>query len=87
MDSSFPFPTIHLNGTGKKVLLSQHSTALHYLVMAINAFEETTCHPRDYYVHEDPNAWDKAAAKRAEIGKGLAEAMRYLETICYHLKQ
>lgn len=84
---SFPLPTIHLNGTDKEVLLSQHSTALNYLGMALNAFKATTCHPRDYYVHSDPNAWDKATAKRAEIGKGLAEAMRYLETICDHLEQ
>jgi len=87
MDSSFPLPTIHLNGTDKNVLLTQHSTALNYLGMALNAFKSTTCHPRDYYVHADPQAWDKATAKRAEIGKGLVEAMRYLETICHHLDQ
>ena len=81
MDSSFPLPIPQ----HQIALLSQYSTALNYLGMAINAFDATTCDPRDYYMHEDPNAWDKAVIKRAEIGKGLVEAMRYLETICDHI--
>ena len=55
-------PTIHLNGSGKKTLLSQVEQALEALQTAVTAMTQAAPNARDYYV-QDSGAFETARAE------------------------
>lgn len=46
-------PVVHLNGTGKNTLTEEYQLAFDKLKEAIEAFNKTTFHQRDFYVSDD----------------------------------
>jgi hypothetical protein len=73
-------PTIHLNGTGKKALLSEYVAAMNALHLAIDALHNVTVHGRDYYV-QDENAIFVAMEQRREQFAKLESVRSELEAI------
>ncbi len=61
-------PTIHLNGTSKRMLMEGYEKAYDTIRDAEKALSEIEFNPRDYYV-QDPEAWTEA---RAEMDKRFA---------------
>ena len=52
-------PTVHLNGTGKKMLIEGYLNAHTAIRNAKKALDEIEFNPRDYYV-QGPDAWTEA---------------------------
>ncbi len=77
-------PTVHLNGTGKEMLIRGYEAAYHALVEAQKALGNIEFNPRDYYV-QGPDAWTEAAkemeARLTVIGKVKDESEQVLEAI------
>lgn len=76
---SFPFPTIHLNGSGRALLTQGYSNALRTAQAARSALAEVECHPRDYYVDPDPKAYETARFVRDQHLAHLDALIRYCE--------
>jgi hypothetical protein len=66
------YPTIHLNGTSRKELLSQFCEAHSAIGRAIDAMHKATPHGRDYYPQGD-GAIDRARTDHASRIAKLAE--------------
>ena len=92
---TYPLPTVHLNGTGKKMLLEGNTRILG----AINDVEEAiqTCefHGRDYYVQDtnpamdafnDDNAFSRAYNEREKHLKNLRAFKQYNLEQIMHLR-
>lgn len=77
-EASFPLPRIHLNGTGRAMLIEGYMKAHDTVEAAETALAEIEFHARDYYVISD-DAFVKARAKRAEMFAKLQEVQAYLE--------
>lgn len=76
-ESELVLPLIHLNGSGKDMLLREYEAAAESLRDFMDVFLRTTLHPRDYYPLGD-DAWEKALASRMEINAKLMEVENYL---------
>jgi hypothetical protein len=63
VDNRLAFPTVHLNGTSRSVLLEQIKNATQALDAALNAMQRAAPHGRDYYPQdrEGYRAFDTAA--------------------------
>jgi hypothetical protein len=57
-------PTLHLNGTGFKMLYEGYEAAYRAIGDAKIALSNIEFHSRDYYVNQDEQAWNKAVAER-----------------------
>ena len=77
-------PTVHLNGTGSKMLTEGYFEAWNRLNDAIAAFNAIEFNCRDYYV-QPGDAWARATADRTEAAKHLHAAHAYLEAHLLHL--
>ena len=89
-----PLPTVHLNGTGKKMLLEGNTRilgAINDLKEAINGCE---FHGRDYYVQDanpamdafnDDNAFSRAYNERQKHLQAIADMERYFLNHVEHL--
>jgi hypothetical protein len=77
-------PTIHLNGTSRKMLADGYFEAWNRLNEAITAFNAIEFNCRDYYV-QSGDAWTRATADRTEAAKHLHAASKYLEAHLLHL--
>ena len=78
---NYPLPTVHLNGTGKKMLLEGNTRilgAINDLKEAINGCE---FHGRDYYVQDDDpysyESYNKALKERQKHLQAIADMERY----------
>ncbi len=70
-------PTIHLNGTGKKMLIEGYFNAHTAIRNAKKALEEIEFNPRDYYV-QGSDAWEEA---RKEMNMRLEMLSKVAEEI------
>lgn len=77
-------PSIHLNGTGRKMLAEGYFEAWNRLNDAIAAFNAIEFNCRDYYVQSD-SAWPKARTERDCAAAHLHQAHAYLEAHLIHL--
>ena len=77
-------PSIHLNGTGRRMLTEDYTTAYHALQTAIRAFQSIEFNARDYYP-QGPDAYTKARQERLEQAAKLNEFRAYLDGIRQHL--
>jgi hypothetical protein len=72
------FPSIHLNGTGRKMLVEGYLNAYVALQTALRAFNEIEFNARDYYV-QPVGAWAKARTERDCAAAHLLQVRDYLE--------
>jgi hypothetical protein len=71
-------PTIHLNGTGADSLQREYRAVRKAVAAAADALAAATCNARDFYP-QDPEAWHKAQAERAEAFRLLQQVSDYAE--------
>ena len=83
--TDYPQPQIHLNGTGRETLLAETEAARDSLMVAVKLFEDMTCHGRDFYILDDSLAYEKAAAKRHEMGLHFVALAKYIDARFTHL--
>lgn len=82
---SVPLPTVHLNGTSKRMLLEGYQNAWQSLQTTIETLAKAECHPRDYYVHPDPDAYIKARDQRDKQFEDLRRIQQEIEVIVHHI--
>lgn len=83
-ENELVLPLIHLNGSGKDMLLREYAAAAESLRSFMDVLRRATLHPRDYYpIGED--AWSAALASRMEINAKLLEVEEYLQKHVQHL--
>ena len=73
-------PTIHLNGTGKKMLLEGYENAYHAILEAENALGKVEFNARDYYPQGD-GAWSEAIKEMDERFTSLAKIKKEIGNI------
>jgi hypothetical protein len=71
-------PTIHLNGTGAHNLQEEYRAVREAVSAAGDALQRATCNARDFYPQE-PEAWQRARAERAEAFRLLQLVSDYAE--------
>jgi hypothetical protein len=76
-------PTIHLNGTGAETLQREYSAVREKLNTTIDELVKATCNQRDFYP-QDPEAWERAKAERAEAFRLLENVKAYVQSWEYH---
>lgn len=77
-------PLIHLNGSGRNMLLRHYDRALSKLRAFKEAWIGIEFHKRDYYPLGDA-AWERAVAERREMHVRIADLERYLEDHLNHI--
>lgn len=82
--TTYPLPTVHLNGTGRKELSDGYMAAYQAARRAFDALADATCNARDYYTQGD-DAYSKARAARDQQLFNLRELIRYTEEHVAHL--
>jgi hypothetical protein len=85
MNTELTLPIIHLNGTGADTLEEGYGHAASTLNDLEDAFQRIEFNRRDYYVHPDPQAWDKALAERRAISQKLTEIREYINAHREHI--
>lgn len=84
MPTDLTLPTVHLNGTGRKMLAEGYQRAYVAVQDAIRAFNEIEFNARDYYVQSD-SAWPKARTERDCVAAHLRQVRDYLEAHLIYL--
>ena len=79
------FPTVHLNGTSRAVLLDANQKAARAIADAIEALHDAAPNARDYYV-QGVDAYSQAAFAHARRLSGLYEVFREVKQIIEHLE-
>ena len=91
---NYPLPTVHLNGTGKKMLLEGNTRILQAINDLKVAISDCEFHGRDYYVHDndpamdafnDDNAFSRAYNERQKHLKALVDMETYFMNHVEHL--
>ncbi len=74
-------PTVHLNGTSRESLMQSYHDAYATIEAALTMLGETAPHPRDYYVHPTPNAFDAAREQyttRVRLLRSVQDELMFL---------
>ena len=83
---NYPLPTVHLNDTGKKMLLEGNTRILGAINDLKEAIQSCEFHGRDYYVQDanpamdafnDDNAFSRAYNERQKHLQAIADMERY----------
>jgi len=74
-------PIIHINGSAPANLKDSYDNAVYFLRDFTAAWESIEFNSRDYYTHEDPNAFKEAQLERAEMAENIRLVGEYLNTI------
>ena len=91
---TYPLPTVHLNGTGKKMLLEGNTRILGAINDLKEAINDCVFHGRDYYVQDansamdafnDDNAFSRAYNERQKHLQAIADMERYFMNHVEHL--
>lgn len=82
--SDLTLPSIHLNGTGRRMLTEDYTAAYHALQAAIRAFQSIEFNARDYYI-QDADAFYRARSQRDIQLQHLSGVQHYLETHLAHI--
>jgi hypothetical protein len=82
--SDFTLPSIHLNGTGRKMLTEDYTAAYHALQTAFRAFQSIEFNARDYYT-QGADAFHRARTQRDVQLHHLAAVQHYLESHLMHI--
>jgi hypothetical protein len=79
-------PTLHLNGTGFKMLYDSYEAAYRAIGDAKIALKNIEFHSRDYYVQADDKAWTKARDERTEQFRQLDKVEKEMLDILIDLQ-
>ena len=83
---TYPLPTVHLNGTGKKMLLEGNTKVLGAINEVKEAIQSCEFHSRDYYVQDIDDTVIGGA-----FGLALEERQKHIENLLafkqYNLEQ
>ena len=91
---NYPLPTVHLNGTGKKMLLEGNTRILGAINDLKEAIQSCEFHSRDYYVQDndpamdafnDDNAFSRAYNERQKHLQAIADMERYFINHVEHI--
>ena len=91
---NYPLPTVHLNGTGKKMLLEGNTRILGAINDLKEAIQSCEFHGRDYYVQDanpamdafnDDNAFSRAYNERQKHLQAIADMERYFLNHVEHI--
>ena len=87
---TYPLPTVHLNGTGKKMLLEGNVNILGKINEVKEAIQSCEFHSRDYYVQDIDDtviggAFGLALEERQKHLQALADMERYFMNHVEHL--
>lgn len=77
-------PSIHLNGTSRKMLREDYTKAYHALIEFRDAFQAIEFNARDYYV-QGPDAFNQARTERDAQFQRIGDLMSYLEAHLIHI--
>lgn len=77
-------PTVHLNGTSRKMLADGYHEAHRKALDLLEAFGSIEHNARDYYV-QSPNAYSKSRAERDTQLDNIRGLITYLEAHLIHL--
>lgn len=77
-------PTIHPNGTSRKMLCEGYDKAAERLHDFLDAWGDTEFNARDYYVN-GPDSWSAAVDERLEINKKISDIHNYIQKIREHI--
>ena len=77
-------PTVHNNGTSRKMLADSYEKAFRATLKAMDAFHEVEFNGRDYYTQE-AGAMDAANEQRRVQAQALDGVKKYLEAHLEHL--
>ena len=77
-------PTVHLNGTSRKMLQEGYDAVDDALHELFEAWGKVEFNARDYYV-KGPEAWEKARETRIEMSKRIREIQEYVNAHREHL--
>lgn len=80
-----PFPTVHLNGTSRQMLLEGYQNAWESLQAAIEALAKVEFHPRDYYIHPEQDAFLEARKQRDQQFNDLRKIQQEIYAVIEHL--
>ena len=91
---NYPLPTVHLNGTGKEMLLGGNLEILEAINNLKEAILSCEFHGRDYYVQDanpamdafnDDNAFSRAYNERRKHLQAIADMERYFINHVEHI--
>lgn len=82
--SDLTLPSIHLNGSGRRMLTEDYTAAYHALQAAIRAFQSVEFNARDYYP-QGADAFTRARHQRDAQLQHLSGVQHYLEAHLAHL--
>ena len=91
---NYPLPTVHLNGTGKKMLLEGNTRIIGAINDLKEAIQSCEFHGRDYYVQDanpamdafnDDNAFSRAYNERQKHLQAIADMERYFMNHVEHI--
>lgn len=77
-------PIFHLNGSGPRNILEDHRTALEAVETAIEQVCKAAPNMRDYYISNDPGAFDKARTEHFARVALLTKVKDELTVIAQH---
>ena len=91
-EQEYPLPTVHMNGTGKKMLLEGNERIIRAIHNLKEAIQNCEFHGRDYYVHplEDTGlggAYGLAADERQKHLQAIADFEAYILKHYDHISQ
>ena len=84
MSTDLTFPTVHLNGTSRKMLAEGYQSAYSKLIEFRNAFRSIEFNARDYYVQSN-TAFAEARTDRDIMEHKIGSLIQYLEAHLIHL--
>jgi hypothetical protein len=81
------YPTLHLNGSPARMLLRQYQEAYEAVQLAVQAMRSCAPHGRDYYMQDDPGAFEKARSHHDNLINKLVEVMDDLLDSAQHVQR
>ena len=87
---NYPLPTVHLNGTSKRMLLEGNVKILSAIADLREAINACEFHGRDYYVHDLDDtviggAYGLATDERVKHINNISEFAEYIEQHIEHI--
>ena len=79
-------PTVHMNGTGRRMLKEGYEKAWWAIREAENALRNIEFNARDYYV-DGPEAWPEAVKEMEERFAALGKIEKDIETILESIRE
>lgn len=71
------FPTLHMGGTPREIMLQDYCRAHEAVYAAIRALDDVEFHQRDY---PNPEHWEAAVKQRDDARKHLVKVLVYTES-------